>query len=118
MNNETCECGHPKGRHEEINGISSKLHCLHCSCKEFYPREKHIFEEPMEDPRPAEPVEEWPKRWNICWQLTLDGEVGKREWNGGNIDKGLRDFLGLYRTREEAESVRDKVREFVKSLKK
>lgn len=37
MNQELCECGHSKGRHNA--GYGQRL-CKHCVCREYHPREE------------------------------------------------------------------------------
>lgn len=61
--------------------------------------------------------EEWPKVGDIYFFVDSFGDLYDRVWNNVKYpDRERRDFLGIYRTREAAEKVRDAIREFVKTL--
>lgn len=46
--------------------------------------------------------EEWPKTRDIYYYIT-DGQISTSQWYGVYIDKDRRDFLGVFKTKEEAE---------------
>lgn len=69
-----------------------------------------------------EPVDEWPNIGDKYYFISINGKsIQMAKWGKySSIEdhESKRDFLGVYRTREEAEAVRDKVREFVRNLNK
>ncbi len=52
------------------------------------------------------------------WYIHCDGDVLESTFDNTSVDRKISSFLGVYRTREEAEAMRDKVREYVKGLNK
>lgn len=130
MKTEICECGHSEGRHL-FTGKGLFKGCLHCSCKEFYAREedkndiedmyipcfhgKHFKCENCDSPKP---VEEWPKKHDEYYYINEEGYLSLGYWDNDSIDRFRKDFLGIYRDSKEADAVRDKVREFVRNIKK
>lgn len=58
--------------------------------------------------------EEWPQWGDWYWYLGTRGSMSKMSWGGNTIDCETRDFLGIYRTEDEAEEMREKIREFVR----
>ena len=62
--------------------------------------------------------EEWPQEGDKYYYMDHYGDLQNDTWTHHKLDKERRDFLGTYRTKEEAQAVSDKVREFVKGLGK
>ena len=69
-----------------------------------------ILEEVKED--------EWPKVGGDYWFIDSDGDVWGSHWDGEVTDEYRQAFLGIYRTKEEAEKARDDVREFIRNRNK
>lgn len=73
----------------------------------------HDYLKEREEPTPPTPPEpEW-KVGDIYFYISSAGEVFDSVWDNDDIDHYRRDFLGIYRTREEAEAVLVKVRSVV-----
>ncbi len=51
----------------------------------------------------APAVEEWPKINDEFFCITYTGKVARTRWEDCDIDYGIRDFLGIFRTAAEAE---------------
>lgn len=51
-----------------------------------------------------EKKEEWPKEGDEFWHLTMKGSVISETWYDSVTYRNMRDFLGIFRTREEAEA--------------
>ena len=72
------------------------------------------------------PLPEMPKekRWrpnlmNEFYFISPEGSIGRKEyphymhWSSSEFNNLIRNFLGVYKTKEEAESMRDKIKKFV-----
>ena len=63
--------------------------------------------------------EEWPKNGELYWFIDgLNFEVCSSHWSNSVMDRYRVNFLGIYRTKEEAEKARDDVREFIRNRNK
>lgn len=60
--------------------------------------------------------EKWPKRGNGYYYLLNDGAIDSDEWDDHSVDYKRQNFLGIFRTREEAQKRIEQIREFVKGL--
>jgi hypothetical protein len=63
-----------------------------------------------------EKKEEWPKAGDEYWCVWNDGEVNNLHWLGFPLEGGRRNFMGIFHTREEAESRRDAIKKFISTL--
>lgn len=61
--------------------------------------------------------EEWPKMGDVMFAVDDCGFVRKARWMDSAVEHH-RAFLGIYRTKEEAEKARDDVREFIRNRNK
>lgn len=61
---------------------------------------------------------EWPEEGDMYWIVEETGSVVGITWVNDDIDEDLKDFGNIFRTEEEALIARDKIHEFLVSLKK
>lgn len=48
-------------------------------------------------------AKEWPKEHDIYFYINSDGKVFSLTWDGDTVDFNMQNFLGIFRTKEEAE---------------
>lgn len=53
--------------------------------------------------------DEWPKEGDKYWYIPGDGMIVDVLWDNDRLDNAIKSFLGVYRTKEEAEAKRDVV---------
>ncbi len=61
----------------------------------------------------VKPVDSWPKEGDEYWFINADGDVGHIEQNRYGLDENDK-FLGIYRTKQEAEYAADRIRSLQK----
>lgn len=62
--------------------------------------------------------EEWPKEGDKYWCIQGIGRLKEFIWYADDsTDRPIRDFMGVFRTRKEAEERMEKIKGFVKTLK-
>lgn len=54
------------------------------------------------------PIDEWPKEGDVYWYIEGTGDIYSSEY-GGDLDENDK-FLGIYRTKEEAEMAAERIR--------
>lgn len=60
------------------------------------------------------PIEkEWPQEGDNCWYIDGDGEVYRMWWTRYSTEISY--FMGIYKTREEAELARDRIQSLQKA---
>lgn len=59
-------------------------------------------------------TEEWPQWNHEVWSLNSFGELYSFTWRGTSLDKEVQDFIGIFKTKKEAEAHK----EAIKSLNK
>ena len=59
------------------------------------------------------PVDSWPKEGDEYWFINADGDVGHIKQNRYGLDENDK-FLGVYRTKQEAEYAADRIRSLQK----
>ena len=100
---------------ERIEKLELPNKCFKCGKKEMYTlcEEHHVVTEPT----PPPVAEEWPKKGDVYWWIMADDIndlVQESKWCYDEIDHDRREFLGVYRTRKEAQDMAEKIKSFVK----
>lgn len=80
-------------------------HCTHC--KELEERIARLEGKGRE--------EAWPKYKDIYYYLDIDGTITCDTWLNYSSGKATRDFLGIFKTEEEAEARLAQIKEFIKN---
>jgi hypothetical protein len=60
------------------------------------------------------PSKSWPQKGDKYYCFDSLGETRRANWDDDIIDHKILEFLGVYRTEEEAVAMREKIRAFIK----
>jgi len=61
-------------------------------------------------------IKPWPQMYDTIYRLNSRGEIIDQPWTGSDKQKKCRAFLGIFKTREEAEVARTAVIDHINSL--